>query len=569
MTALRALLLAAAAAALKVPTRRELLAGAASSVAAPAFADPREFTPSVVEEEFSTGKTGLLLLPPVAPLRNSYTWVRAAEDEAEANGILATNPAFKMAVSNSLTERGLKQASDAARKLKELGMSNPRIWYCTGRSSTQTADILCDELGIPHDRMMPEYVMLDARGFGAHEGFKLKELDKLHAQYDARSRYLKPVEGEDGSYAESVEDAYARIRSVLSNCETSRCGEEIVIVAPGADLLSIASAMLKGDDLRTHFRNKPPPGAVVHFGDMHETAKPWTPSKSNDPGPAWAAAERDRLTRAHDDRALVARAQARGHQDVDRLVDAHEDHTIRTARLDAQAAARRATADAQNDKNAATKAAADARKEQARERRAARVAADRERILSAPQKVASGVYAEKKPAAPAPPKPAATPAPPKPAATPATPKPLRQALAAPAPAESLEVLPEDGLLAAIPLALAMAAVGGSAKKDDAKANYVAKPQAKEAWLKYKVSARKRREAEAAQLKAEEEAARKAAADAAALAAEREVLIHAKMPELAEPCDPLDELCKANYENESDDAWLAQISGIIADSSSEE
>ena len=544
MTALRALLLITAATALKVPTRRELLVGGTTSIAAPAFADPHEFTPSVVEEEFSTGKTGLLLLPPVAPLRNSYTWVRAAEDEAEAAGVLATNPAFKMAVSNSLTERGLKQASDAAKKLKELGMSNPRIWYCTGRSSTQTADILCDELGIPHDRMMPEYVMLDARGFGAHEGIKLKELEKLHAQYDAKSRYLKPLEGEDGSYAESVEDVFARVRSVLSNCETSRCGEEIVIVAPGADLLSIASAMLHGDDLRTHFKNKPPPGAVVHFGDMAATAKPWTPSKSNDPGPAWAAAERDRLTRAHDDRALVARAQARGHQDVDRLVDAHQDHTIRTARLDAQAAARQATADSQNEKNAATKAAAEARKDQARARRAARVAADRERILSAPQKAASEVYK----------KPAAAPAPPK-----------------PTPDASLELLPEDGLLAAIPLALAMAAVGGSSldSKEPTKASYAAKPQAKEAWLKYKVSARKRREAEAAQRRAEEEAELQAAADEAALAAQREVLIHAKMPELEEPCDPLDELCKANYENESDDAWLAQISGIIADSSSEE
>ena len=117
----------------------------------------------------------------------------------------------------------------------------------------------------------------------------------------------------------------------------------------------------------------------------------------------------------------------------------------------------------------------------------------------------------------------------------------------------------------------MAAVGGSSldSKEQAKASYAAKPQAKEAWLKYKVSARKRREAEAVQRKAEEEAALKAAADEAALAAQREVLIHAKMPELEEPCDPLDELCKANYENESDDAWLAQISGIIADSSSEE
>ena len=79
-----------------------------------------------------------------------------------------------MAVSNSLTERGLKQASDAA-KLKELG-EQPGFGTARG-SSTQTADILCDELGIPHDRMMPEYVMLDARGFGAHEGIKLKELE--------------------------------------------------------------------------------------------------------------------------------------------------------------------------------------------------------------------------------------------------------------------------------------------------------------------------------------------------------------------------------------------------------
>ena len=390
--------------------------------------------------------------------------------------------------------------------------------------------------------MMPEYVMLDARGFGAHEGVQLKDLPALHAQYDARSRYLKPIEGEDGSYAESVEDVFARVRSVLSNCETSRCGEEIVIVAPGADLLSIASAMLKGDDLRTHFKNKPPPGAVVHFGDMAARAKPWTPSKSNDPGPAWAAAERDRLTRAHDDRALVARAQSRP-PDVDRLVDAHQDRTLRTARLDAQAAAKKATADSQNQKNAATKAAADARQDQARARRAR---ASRRPGADPGGSSKSGVGGLQKAR-------------------------RRAAPPTPTPDASLELLPEDGLLAAIPLALAMAAVGGSSldSKEPTKASYAAKPQAKEAWLKYKASARKRREAEAAQRKAEEEAALRAAAEEAALAAQREVLIHAKMPELEEPCDPLDELCKANYENESDDAWLAQISGIIADSSSEE
>ena len=115
-----------------------------------------------------------------------------------------------------------------------------------------------------------------------------------------------------------LRDVFARVRSVLSNCETSRCGEEIVIVAPGADLLSIASAMLRGDDLRTHFKNKPPPGAVVHFGDMAATAKPWTPSKSNDPGPAWAAAERDR----RDGERALAGQQAGDAQDAAR--DAEE-----------------------------------------------------------------------------------------------------------------------------------------------------------------------------------------------------------------------------------------------------
>lgn len=545
------LLVLRTAAALSIPSRRQLLAGGASSLAAPAFALENS-TPTPVLEEFSTGKTGLLLLPPVAPLRNSYTWIRAAEDEAEANHVLATNPAFKMAVSNSLTEKGREQARTAAKKLKDLGKGNPFIWYCTGRSSTQTADVLCEELGIPHDRMMPEYVMLDARGFGAHEGYDLNKLDTLHADYDARSRYLKPLEGEDGSYAESVECVYARIRSVLSNCETSRCGEEIVIVAPGADMLTIASAMLHGSDLRHHFAATHEPGAVVHFGDMAATAKPWTGvTKSDDPGPQWAEAERDRLTRAHADRQLVQRAQSRAHVDVDRQIDDFQDQTVRTANLDAQAAARSASVDAQKAKNTATNAAAEDRKRIARERRAQRVEADRKRILS-PQKT---VVREKAPVA-------------APVSTPkakAAPVPLRQALAKPAQDESLELLPEDGLLAAIPLGLAFAAIGGAAPKAEAeKAAYIARPSEKEAALKASIAAEQLREAEAAQAAADAAAAVRAQAEDAALAAQREVLIHDKMPELAAPCDILDDLCNANYENESDDAWLAQISGIMAD-----
>ena len=303
-------------------------------------------------------------------------------------------------------------------------------------------------------------------------------------------------------------------------------------MAPGADLLSIASAMLKGDDLRTHFKNKPPPGAVVHFGDMPRRRSPG-PRRRATTRPAWAAAERDRLTRAHDDRAVVARAQSRARADVDRLVDAHQDRTLRTARLDAQAAAKKATADSQNQKNAATKAAADARQDQARARargaRRGRPGADpggsSESGVGGLQKARRRAGAADAHAG-------------------------RVARAAPRgrPARGDPAGARHGRRRRVLARLEGAHEGVLRRQAPGQGG----------GLKYKASARKRREAEAAQRRAEEEAALKAAADEAALAAQREVLIHAKMPELEEPCDLLDELCKANYENESDDAWLARI-----------
>ena len=123
-----ALLLAAAtapgASALAVPSRRQwLVGGTASALAGPA----------VASDEFSTGTTGLLLLPPVAPLRNRYHWVRAGEDAMEAQGVITTNSAFKLAVSNSLTERGAAQARAAAADLRRAGVES------TGPACTRTA----------------------------------------------------------------------------------------------------------------------------------------------------------------------------------------------------------------------------------------------------------------------------------------------------------------------------------------------------------------------------------------------------------------------------------------------
>ena len=212
--------------------RRRFLAAAAASTAAPAPADA----------------SGLLLLPPTKPLTNRYVLVRAGESRSEADGVIETNAARKFLFSNGLTEEGAKQASAAAdavaRVFGDAG-GPPVVRYATARHCKQTADILGARLAVPSSKLLPEADLLDARGYGAHEGEGLWRVPELWAQYDAKSRYAKPPEAEDGSYAESVEDVYVRVREVLSVCETTLC-DDVVLVAPGSDVLSVLEASLRG-----------------------------------------------------------------------------------------------------------------------------------------------------------------------------------------------------------------------------------------------------------------------------------------------------------------------------------
>ncbi|KAJ8600480.1 hypothetical protein CTAYLR_004473 [Chrysophaeum taylorii] len=246
----------------------------------------------------STGITGLLVMPPRAPLRNEYVFVRAAESVADAEDVIDTNAATKMSVErNSLTARGVEQAHGCA-----VSLENPLIYYSTARSSEETAQILRDRFGTTNERFVPEFSLLDARGFGAHEGERLSRIPELHALYDSRSRYLKPPEGEDGAYAESVDDAFARIRQVLSKTETMHCGETIVLVAPGSDLFSIAKCAIDGKDLRTHFLDNPmEPGEARPL-----LLEPAPATKTTEPGPTWAERERSAIEAARSDLETLA-----------------------------------------------------------------------------------------------------------------------------------------------------------------------------------------------------------------------------------------------------------------------
>ena len=215
--------------------------------------------------------SGMLLLPPTKPLMNRYTLMRAGESVKEAEGVIETNAAFKYSFSNGLTDLGKRQAQAAAEAISAR-VDAPVVRYATARHCKQTADAVGARLGRA-TRLMPESSLLDARGYGAHEGEALSRVPQLWADYDARSRYARPPDGEDGAYAESVEDVFVRVREFLSVCETTLC-DDVVVIAPGSDILSILEAALRGRKLTSHYDLAYEPGEVRYIGDFCD-AKPW------------------------------------------------------------------------------------------------------------------------------------------------------------------------------------------------------------------------------------------------------------------------------------------------------
>ena len=255
--------------------------------------------PAFAEEEPGTGISGLVRFPPLAPLRNEYVLVRAAECEMEKRGVIMTNAAFKMSQSDcSLTEDGLRGAYNAAKGV-EKHFTTPLVYYDTGRASQATAEVIASELQIHGDRMVPEYLLLEARGFGAHEGERLVRIPELHDHYDKISRYLKPPEGEDGAYAESIEDVVCRFRQVLSKIETMHCGEKVVLIAPGRDYFAIGATAFTGVDPRSHV-DLPAfsqPGAVISLQDAANLVVPT--QTTLEPGPFFAEEHRTKIVEPH------------------------------------------------------------------------------------------------------------------------------------------------------------------------------------------------------------------------------------------------------------------------------
>ncbi|KAL4205032.1 hypothetical protein AMTRI_Chr01g112740 [Amborella trichopoda] len=221
---------------------------------------------------------GLFQMPPVR-LNNRFFLVRAGESEMESKGIVCTNPVSKTSVDSGLSEEGKKQSVDAAFALKEMGAceGNCWIWPSITQRSYQAAEIIASVNEVNRSHIVPEYSFLDARAFGAYEGRKLESLNEVY-ESDRISPRVRPPPVDNGTPNESVEDVFVRVTQLMSIIETQYSGDNIIIVSPDSDNLTVLQAGLIGLDLRRHRDLSFGPGEVRYVDPASVPAYKQPPS---------------------------------------------------------------------------------------------------------------------------------------------------------------------------------------------------------------------------------------------------------------------------------------------------
>lgn len=190
--------------------------------------------------------------------------MRACETVSDALGVCNSNPVNKLSIKmHGLTPAGVEQAMRASKALIKEGVgSGAWIWPSVTMSSFETAEIVAYNLNVRREQIVPEFSFLDARGVGEMEGGKLADVRRVVAEHDQVDQYWRPRLGEDGTPNDSTEDVFVRVRQLLSKLETQYFGEDIVILSPDSDPISVLQTVLMGRDLREHHKFEFQPGEV-------------------------------------------------------------------------------------------------------------------------------------------------------------------------------------------------------------------------------------------------------------------------------------------------------------------
>lgn len=191
----------------------------------------------------SDAHAGMLTFPLPYPLKNNIVLVRSGECFADSRHETETNPVKKLRQDNALTMKGREEAVEAAKSILAMGFSPTYIWTSNTERSYETAAIIARECQLGQNRIVPEYSFLDARAVGKYEG-QNDELawKEIHDQDDKFGIKYKPPPATDGTPSESVSDVLVRGNQVVSTIEGMYSGDNVVIVSPDSEVLSILTA---------------------------------------------------------------------------------------------------------------------------------------------------------------------------------------------------------------------------------------------------------------------------------------------------------------------------------------
>jgi broad specificity phosphatase PhoE len=192
---------------------------------------------------------GMLTFPLPAPLHNNIIFIRAGESFADARHEIETNPVKKLRQDNALTSVGRQQAVDAAKTMAEMGFPATYIWTSNTERAYETANIIAREIQLGQNRIVPEYSFLDARSIGMFEGKNDVDAWRVVHEKDAQEgvKYKAP-ENNDGTPTDSISDVLVRGNQLLSTIESMYSGENVVVVSPDSEVLSVLFAALSTED---------------------------------------------------------------------------------------------------------------------------------------------------------------------------------------------------------------------------------------------------------------------------------------------------------------------------------
>lgn len=202
----------------------------------------------------------MITLPLPLKLKNNIVLLRAGESFADSRHEVQTNPVRKLRQDNALTMKGREQIIEAAKEIEtKLNFQPSYIWVSNTERAYESAVVLAREIQLGQNRIVPEFSFLDARAAGIYEGTNDETTwEEIHKNDEVVGLDYKPPTSPDGTPCDSVNNVLVRVRQLISTIEGMYSGENVVVVSPDSEILSILEAALSNNDpdkaLLTHFK---------------------------------------------------------------------------------------------------------------------------------------------------------------------------------------------------------------------------------------------------------------------------------------------------------------------------